>query len=219
MFGREVDWLYHNRESAIAAKTWEEFCATQGRLGEVYRSYNWLEKHWETLKAHPETFVAHALKFPHARKVSDLFTGAYLCPHEMVPQGRGAHVPHPAGTVMISESGRSSGFCVTMRMGGTRGWNGETRTHYGSTFYITYVKVIPEIREMTSGVYGEFRVSSLEAIDREDGVLIISRRRNCIGSDWLALLDKGESLWGIYDDETRTRIEAEHEAIHQAWGD
>lgn len=221
MFNREHEWLYNNKEALLASASWEEFCASTGDLGAFYLKREYMKRHYDTVKAKPHTFLYHALAFPNACKAADLFSAAYLCPHKLRPNNGGSYTEAPPNTVFVG--GTRGAFAVSRSMGGRRKVEtdkyGKThRTHYGSTFFVTYAALAPDVRAWYDKYNAEyFNLSSIEAIDREDGVLIVAKHAQISGGPWLALLDKGETLESMFDDETRKRLAEDKEAERVAF--
>lgn len=215
-------WLYDHKETALAAKDWGDFCERTGHMGAFYRKYAWLAKHFETLRARPDTFLYQPLALPNARKASDLFTSAYLCPHIVRGKGQGSYTDAPPNTVFVGGRTRDT-FAVSRSMGGRRRVETDKygmthRTHYGSTFFVTYAALTPDVRAWYDAYNAKyFDLSSIEAIDREDGVLIVAKHAQISGGPWLALLDKGETLESMFDDETRKRLAEDREAERVAF--
>lgn len=151
-----------------------------------------------------------ALLFPHANKFSDLFIAAYFIPTDAKVK--------PAGARFVSGS-RGGAPCGCM--GGKRGRSERTpntRSHYGGKFYGTYAVPCAELAPLLRTPRGENYSYSFEAIRREDGILILARRSDCIGDTWLALLDLSENIEDMFDDETRAFLAAERQAAVDAWG-
>jgi hypothetical protein len=222
MFSNEpaLEWLEKNRDAAMSAETWDAFCASQGPLGDHYRTYAWLSKRWEFLKERGY-LTWHTVQYPKVRKFSELFTEARLCPskyretNKAGRQGLGTYVEHPPGFIGLHGTASIAG-----NFGGTRGWSerfpkGEVRSHYGATFYHTYVKLRDGLvlEETICGI------SSLEAIRQTGGTILIkSNDRHCIGGNWVAILDAGESIEPLLVPEDREMLARERQADLDAWG-
>lgn len=191
------------------ATTFPEFCELVGTPIMLHvATYRWVPDVFATAKAGKRTY--RALRFPNANKFSDLFEQVKFLP---APQnGKPSQIP--CGFKWIS--GTELDYCT--HVGGRRGWSQtcpDTRSHYGATFYGTYVKPKAEVHAMRMTL--SEHPNSYEAIKRTDGILILAHDGHSIGSDYVALLPLSENIEDMYDEETKAFRAAERKAEAEAW--
>lgn len=189
-----------HQEAFDKSETFTEFINQAGLQHMDNWIGGWIEDAYATMKA-GKTTTYRPLAFPKANKYADLFTAAIFIPTDERNKPQGYRF--------------MSGF--SKHCGGTRGWSKRTpstRSHYGAKFYGTYVKPLPEVDR----VHGFHREGySFEAINREDGILIIARHHNGIFQQWIALLDKSENIETMFDADTQEFIAKERQAELDAW--
>jgi hypothetical protein len=220
MFGndRELEWLETRKEAAIASESWDAYCDAQKPLGDHYRKYIWMARHYDFLKERGFLLMKTVID-PKARQWSDIITDARFLPTPT--NERGSKNVIPPGFIFCS--GLSDKSVPTGNIGGTRGYRdmgdgSKVRTHYGARFYGTYVAVKARISNQFDTVSGH--VSSLEAIRRTDGILVTARDSHAIGSNWVALLDlDSPPITDLMPEEDRRLIAENREAELAAWGD
>lgn len=210
-----IDWLWHHESYAAGAETFDQFCdLVGGPLAEHYRSYRWLPTHFDTLKAHPGSRMYHALQLPKAHTVADVFATADCLPTDG---------PKPTGYYFVS-SLRGGRFGVCDNLGGSRYIRkfpdgSVVRGIAGAKFYGTYAQLTTAAQTAidnyaTISLYGPY---SLEAIDREDGILITVQSSRILGSLWLALLPREASLVPLFPQATRDLIATNEALEREAW--
>jgi hypothetical protein len=158
---------------------------------------HWVEDVFQTFKAGKKT--CRGLMFPNANKFTDLFSAAYFATDQN-------KIP---GAVYLGGSGALHKHC-----GGIYGWSKtspDIKSHYGAKWYSTRVVPREEIAEKLGKSY------SLEAVKREDGILILHNPHGYVGSTWLALLDLSENIETLFDDTTREFIAMDRKAEMDAW--
>lgn len=206
------------------AATMVEFAdAIGGGLGELLRKYaaGWAGRVFETVKAHPNTFLYRPLLLPRARTFADLFSGAVYAEH-VTTQKSGSHSTAPAGFCFVSATrakdavpcGHHSGtrYVVKFRDGTA------VRGRSGAKFMLSYAKPRDEtIAAIGGNLGGSGGIGSFEAVTRDDGILIIANAPRHLGSDWVALLNAGESLLPLMPPEVAPMLAAEAEADRAAW--
>lgn len=198
-----------------SAATFTEFYTAAGLDYLERYAGGWVESAFETAKAGKAT--RRPLIFPRAAKFADLFTAAFFL------QTDSKSIPRGACFMSGRPTSRKEGDFAPApcgHMGGTRGYSERTpgtRSHYGTKFYGSYVVPSDEVRGACESYFGKNQSFSFEAIAREDGVLIIARWPYP-GEMWLALLDQGETVEALFDDETRAFITKEKQAAVDAWG-
>lgn len=205
---RAVNWLEAHKAEALASKDYDEFCSSQGPLGEHYRKYVWLRNYYRTLKA--KGFLTyHPLEYPEARTFADLFTAAKLLPTQNKTEEH-------YGLFFLGGSGATCGH-----FGGRRGIKtfpdgSKVKSNYSSQFLATYVKP-------NNKLYNDLALKetqgSFDAIRLEDGILIIHRDKHCIGNTWVALLDLTENIETMFSEETKEFLAKERQAEKEAWGE
>ncbi len=208
MFDKYDDFytLFEEHKDEFAASAdYETFCQKVGR--EWLKNYKWAVRVFATAKAGKRTY--HPLRFPTFDKFTDLFSAAKFLP---MPNAKQNVIPK--GFAFLS--GNAS---LAMHVGGKRSWSErtpDTRAHYGAQFYGTYVQPTTEVYNVPMTLVEHAK--SYEAIQREDGILILAHDGLCIGSDWLALLPLSENIETLFDTETRELIARERKAEVIAWG-
>lgn len=207
-----IEWLEANKTAAMDAATFQEFCATQGHMGEFFEKYVWLPKYWEFLKL--RGYVPYkSVLLPAARAYTDIISAAKIV-KQVVTKNKGSYCPAPPGYVYMAERNGVAGH-----YGGRREYrdlgNGEkVRTHYGAEWYVLYVLPTFTIPVMLDG-----RKGSLEAITRSDGsTLITANSASFIGSSWIAVLDEGDSIESLLSTEDQEFLARERAAEKAAWG-
>ena len=220
-----LQWLEEHAEQAKAADSFEEFCTSVGtELAEHYSKYTWLPGYWANLKYHGAV-LGRALMLPRVRKMSEIIGHAVLCEQKSRGPRCGTYYDAPAG--YIYAGGMRGDVAYRGHMGGERSYDPvrDVRSHHGGKWTVTYVKPLFELPTFadlraTRGRNVVYSPSeTLEFIDREDGVLVIARSPSGIGSgEWIALLDKGETVYPFYDADDSARIEADRKAEREAFG-
>jgi len=76
-----LERLHSNKQQALAAASFDEFCATQGAKGGFRPTQDYAPL-WDTLKAHPDTYLARPLQFPRAVNLSDIFEDIVFVPDD-----------------------------------------------------------------------------------------------------------------------------------------
>ena len=191
------------------SETYEAFCLAVGK--EYLTTYRWAPRVFATAKAGKRTY--RPLVFPTISAFSELFEDARFLP---------ASSDRKKGTI---PQGYLWCSVLSMHIGGTRDWSpnwpkGETRRHMGATFYGTYVKPKTEVTNAVNAWgnhFGGHSTFSFEAIEREDGILVLAHDSSYIGSEWLALLPLTETIESLFDQETRDLLAREREAERMAW--
>lgn len=218
---RELQWLEERIEAIQASSDWQSFCASQGPLGEHYAKYGWMPRHYDFIKARGFMMVRPIL-LPEARAFTDLFESAVIVKQEYNKSSRGgSYFSAPAGYVYIREATIAGHYGGTRSLDPTRTYGDGTpiRQHHGASWHVCYVKPRFEVPGFPSGRNFGMESGSFEAIKRTDGVLVTCNSRNSIGSEWVALLDGGdslESLLSVADQEFLARERAvEKEAFGQ----
>jgi len=197
-----------HKDDFAASDTYEAFCQRVGK--EWLKNYKWAVRVFNTAKAGKRTY--HPLTFPTIERFADLFTSAEFIPTDApATEKRGLHF-------------LSGNAGLAMHVGGTRAWSKtspDTRSHYGAKFYGTYVQPVPAVMEAVNAWGGHLdapRSYSFEAIEREDGILVLAHDSLYIGSTWLALLPLTEDIETLFDAETRELVARERAAEMAAWG-
>lgn len=230
-------WKLFEQHNARDFATFAEWCAKGGLRGEL-GSYmaekltgGWAEDYFRTFHRIPVGgYIAKPLSFPEARTVADLFDACKLIPQMKNPQG-GRTLDE--GKRWIEQNAGGPGFVF---FGGSRSrltWCGHpgatweydearnTRTIRGGSFASTYAKPKPAVLkwwENTMGSEGDFSLGGFEAVDRDDGILVIARSRCGIGDRWVALLDAGQDLFSLAPQADRDLIQATEAAEASAFG-
>lgn len=187
-------------------------------------SDTWLKRLYATFKAHG--FVSRALALPHARKVSDVFSDVSLYDQS---SGNGAYRGQSdcerAGARFISTS-RAPGFAYFDSIGADYSWSpnwiarGERlRQRSGGKNMLTGCKPSRALVDVMGPLgTGDFHISSFDAVRWSDGRILIVANRYCgIGSEWVAILDPGETAISMLSEWERGEIEAEQERQNAAW--
>lgn len=172
----------------------------------------WMEKTWRTIKAHPNLqFIAKPLGMPEALAWSDVVEEVRFC----------AKSPGK-GWAYISDSGR--GFLgLPSSVGAKRSTRADgVRCSSGGERWSLFAKPRPEVVAWWESVMGpiddrEWGLTCIEAVRRDDGVLLIGNCPNSIGRRWAALLDHDSTPLDLLSPEDRAVIVREKEAEAEAW--
>jgi len=216
-----------------AAKSFAEFAASldaskpgPGRvlqhIAERYGDEAYMSTYFHTVKAHG--FVSRALSLPNVKTVAELFESVSLLPYSI-----GGDSCEIAGMVFVSGL-RAKGFDYFGHLGATYDWSPKWLERNPPEYirrvskpnqFLTGAKPSAALVEAW-GSYGndrEWSLATVEAIRWEDGrTLICGRSRNGFGTQWLALLNPGETAVSMLSDHERGEIEAEKQAQIAAWG-
>lgn len=225
MSERALEWLQANADRAVTYHTFADWCNSPDAqpMGELYATYKWLPAYWECLKERG-FILPRPLLLPKARSFADLFKSAVIVRQVALGKGKGTAYPAPEGYVYIGEDFRDGRPTIAGHYGGTRSLD-PTRTygdgtpicqHFGATWCVCYVKPKFDVPGFPSGRFS-MQTGLLRAIQREDGVLITAEGRSGIGSEWVALLDAGDSLESLLSAEDQEFLQTERAAEKAAY--
>lgn len=182
------------------------------------------EPYFQTVKEHG--FVLRPLLLPKARTVRDIFASVALYPSQNgVYRDEVNYVK--AGAAYISAM-RAPGFDYADRLGATYEWSpkwlkrGEKicSIRGGERWVTAAVPTEEVVATYGSGVgSGEWDLATFEVIRWEDGRhLVCVRSNNGFSSQWLAILDAGETALSMLSEAELSRIAAERQRKLEAWG-
>lgn len=199
------EFIEKHKDFAKQFQTYDEMCDDLGTLGELYKKYRWLEGIWKLLRFR-DIFVCHPIVYPMVVDIRDLFKNVRLT---LQHRHEGSERPH-----YIGGSGSVHGH-----YGGARSWTepdsegNRTRRHMRSLWKCCYGKWIHQDLSFETDLR-----TSFELIKREDGILLLGRDSQYIGSTWLAMLPHDQTIHKCLPQEDLDFIEAERLADEKAWG-
>lgn len=165
------------------------------------------ETGFQTLKIHG--FMSRALALPHARKAADIFAHVGLYPCQTgVYRDQVQYVE--AGAAFISGL-RAPGFDYFGRLGANYVRDGKPYISGGLQVLTAAKPTAAVIAACGNAGAGEWDLATFEAVRWADGrTLICTRSTNGFGTQWLCVLDAGESALSLLSEHERGEIQAEH---------
>lgn len=207
------DMFTKDLQAFNSAKTLKGFirhACIKPKFKEHLRKYcdGWAERYFQTCKSHGLARAPHSpLAMPHAKTVADVFSACALLPNGS-----------KKGTFISGH--RGGGFAFSGHIGGKYSHTyraGDPEPHLrlsGTTFEVTRVTLTDKAKNALSSTMTFYDWTwGLEAVRWEDGrTLLVARYDQIIGGTWLAVLDAGETLEGLYSEKDAARIHASRTA-------
>lgn len=199
-----------NKEILLKSKNYEDFCNQVSAMNYEKTKGGWIEGLYETIKVHPDRYLAKSLHFPQFTKLSEIVEDVIF-----VPQGKA-----PEGYYYLSTL--RTPFTSLDNIGGLRGYseNGVKRIYGNYKTYHTYIKPKKEIAKFFNESLIE-GLGAFEMVDRgDDAFLLIANSKTHIGSWWCSLLigEENANHELLYDDATKQIIKENEELEKKAWG-